>query len=99
VIGVIGGLGIAYDECCPPGGAAGETAVVLLHAGVADRRMRDHRFRALARHHRVIRYDRPGHGASRDPGPRQCPHEDLLAVLDALAVRRAVLAGCSMGGA
>jgi pimeloyl-ACP methyl ester carboxylesterase len=52
--------------------------------------------------HRVIAYDARGHGAS---GAAGAPDEygypwlerDLLAVLDALAVERAVLAGISMG--
>lgn len=99
---MIESCGIAYDEAGPmakPAGSDDRPAVVLVHAGVADRRMWEHQFRALAAEHRVIRYDWRGHGESRDPGPETCHHEDLLAVLDALEVRRAVLVGCSMGGA
>ncbi|MFG3437452.1 alpha/beta fold hydrolase [Nonomuraea sp. NPDC047897] len=99
---MIDSLGIAYDLAGPVVEAAGpgdRPAVVLLHAGVADRRMWEHQFRALSAGHRVIRYDRRGHGESRDAGPRVCHHEDLLAVLDALGVRRAALVGSSMGGA
>ncbi|MDF2709722.1 MAG: alpha/beta fold hydrolase [Nonomuraea muscovyensis] len=94
---MIESCGIAYDEAGRATGACAD-AVVLVHAGVADRRMWEHQFRTLAREHRVIRYDWRGHGESRDPGPEVCHHEDLLAVLDALQVRRAVLVGCSMGG-
>ncbi|MBN6054891.1 alpha/beta fold hydrolase [Nonomuraea sp. RK-328] len=92
---MIEGLGIACDVAGP----AGDEAVVLVHAGVADRRMWEHQFRALSARWRVARYDWRGHGESADPVGEVCHHEDLLAVLDALGVRRAVLAGCSMGGA
>ncbi|MBF8194407.1 alpha/beta hydrolase [Nonomuraea sp. K274] len=92
----VGGVKIAYDEAGPrePAGT-----VVLLHAGVADRRMWEHQFRALAERYRVIRYDRRGEGESGDAAGEVCHHEDLLAALDALRVERAVLAGSSMGGA
>ncbi|MEV0195235.1 alpha/beta fold hydrolase [Nonomuraea sp. NPDC050691] len=92
---MIEGLGIACDVAGP----AGDEAVVFVHAGVADRRMWEHQFRALSARWRVVRYDWRGQGESADPVGEVCHHEDLLAVLDALGVRRAVLAGCSMGGA
>ncbi|MEU8249716.1 alpha/beta fold hydrolase [Nonomuraea sp. NPDC048916] len=92
---MIDDLRIAYDQAGPDD----DVAVVFSHAGVADRRMWEHQFQALSRRHRVIRYDWRGHGESGDPGERVCHHEDLLAVLDALGVRRAALVGCSMGGA
>ncbi|SEP52482.1 Pimeloyl-ACP methyl ester carboxylesterase [Amycolatopsis saalfeldensis] len=87
------GARFGYDE-------AGEgPAVVLLHAGLADRRMWDHQFTALAESHRVIRYDRRGHGESDDPEGTVSHHRDLLAVMDALGVEEAALVGSSMGGA
>ncbi|WP_329062682.1 alpha/beta fold hydrolase [Amycolatopsis sp. NBC_01480] len=87
------GARFGYDE-------AGEgPAVVLLHAGLADRRMWDHQFTALAEHHRVIRYDRRGHGESDGPEGTVSHHRDLLAVMDALGVDEAALVGSSMGGA
>ncbi|HEY3710764.1 MAG TPA: alpha/beta fold hydrolase [Amycolatopsis sp.] len=87
------GVRFGYDE-------AGEgPAVVLLHAGLADRRMWDHQFTALAEDHRVIRYDRRGHGESDDPEGTVSHHRDLLAVMDALGVDKAALVGASMGGA
>src|SRR5437868_8132030 len=52
--------------------------------------------------HRVIAYDARGHGAS-SPAPNRSAYayedlgRDLEAVLDALGVERAVLAGASMG--
>ncbi|SFC45941.1 alpha/beta fold hydrolase [Streptomyces aidingensis] len=82
-----------YDEA-----GDGEPAVVLVHAGIADRRMWEHQFRALSGRHRVIRYDWRGYGESARPAGPFAHHEDLLAVLDGLKVSRAVLAGSSMGG-
>lgn len=73
--------------------------VVLVHAGLADRRMWDHQFADLSRDHRVIRYDWRGYGESSDLTDEVAHHEDLLALLDALDVDRATLVGASMGGA
>jgi pimeloyl-ACP methyl ester carboxylesterase len=86
------------------GEQAGEgTAIVLLHGLTATRHYVVMGSRALQRSgHRVIAYDARGHGASSPaPGSSQYGYElladDLLGVLDALAVQRAVLAGASMG--
>ncbi|MBA2891137.1 alpha/beta fold hydrolase [Nonomuraea soli] len=73
-------------------------AVVLVHAGIADRRMWRHQVAHLAPTHRVITYDWRGHGDSDDPHGPVTHHLDLLTVMDALGVEQAVLAGCSMGG-
>jgi pimeloyl-ACP methyl ester carboxylesterase len=77
--------------------------VVLLHGLTATRRYVVMGSRTLQRSgHRVIAYDARGHGrsgpaAEGDYGyPRLAA--DLGAVLDAAGVRRAVLAGASMGG-
>jgi 3-oxoadipate enol-lactonase len=72
--------------------------VVLLHSGVADSAMWDEVAAALAPAHTVIRYDRRGFGASPPPRADYSPLDDLLAVLDACAVRRAAVAGSSAGG-
>lgn len=72
--------------------------VVLVHAGIADRRMWEPLVPALARRHRVIRYDWRGYGESGLPPGPFAHHADLLALLDALEVERAALVGCSMGG-
>ncbi|GGS72478.1 alpha/beta hydrolase [Planobispora rosea] len=90
------GVRLAYDEAGK--GSPGTPAVVFVHAGIADRRMWDHQFRALSASHRVIRYDWRGYGESGDAEGEFAHHEDLLALLDALRVERAVLVGCSMGG-
>lgn len=77
--------------------------VVLLHGLTATRRYVVMGSSALERSgHRVISYDARGHGRS-SPAPSSGAYTyseqalDLEAVLDGLGVRRAVLAGASMG--
>lgn len=79
------------------------TPVVLLHGLTATRRYVVMGSRRLQRAgHRVVTYDARGHGAS-SPAPRPADYgydllaADLRAVLDALRIERAVLAGASMG--
>ena len=73
--------------------------MVLAHAGLADRRMWKHQVQALRERHRVICYDWRGYGESGDAAGEVARHEDLLALMDALAVDQAALIGCSYGGA
>jgi pimeloyl-ACP methyl ester carboxylesterase len=83
---------------------AGEgVPVVLLHGLTATRRYVVMGSRTLERSgHRVIAYDARGHGAS-TPAPDRLAYgyellaDDLEALLDALEIERAVLAGASMG--
>ena len=92
-----GGLELAGDE-------SGEgIPVVLLHGLTATRRYVVMGSRALERSgHRVIAYDARGHGRS-SPAPSRDAYtygdlgRDLIAVLDARGIERAVLAGASMG--
>ncbi len=91
------GVRLATEE-----GGAG-TPVVLLHGLTATRRYVVMGSKSLERSgHRVIAYDARGHGASSPaPEPGAYGYEqltvDLVAVLDAAGVERAVLAGSSMG--
>lgn len=71
--------------------------LVLVHAGIADRRMWDEQFHTLARHYRVIRYDRRGFGETEADGRPYSHHRDLHNLLEFLGVERAHLAGCSQG--
>ncbi len=73
------------------------TPVVLLHAGVADRRA----WREVAPRLSTpaIAYDRRGFGESPATPPPYTHLEDLVAVLDAVAEGPVWLAGNSMGGA
>jgi pimeloyl-ACP methyl ester carboxylesterase len=83
---------------------AGEGApVVLLHGLTATHRYVVMGSRALERGgHRVIAYDARGHGRS-DPAPAADAYgyeelaNDLVRIMDERGVRRAVLAGASMG--
>ncbi len=72
--------------------------LVLLHAGVADRRMWEQQIPAFAASFRVISYDLRGYGNSSLPDEPFAPHDDLLAVLDGLGIGRAHILGISMGG-
>lgn len=73
--------------------------VVLLHAGVADRRMWRGQLSALAPNFRVAAYDRRGFGRTGHAEEAYSHVADLLAVLDAVAPGRpAILVGCSQGG-
>jgi pimeloyl-ACP methyl ester carboxylesterase len=89
----VNGVRLAYDD-----GGSGP-AIVFSHAGIADRRLWDHQFRHLAATHRVVRYDWRGYGGSGDAEGAISHSDDLLGLLDALEIDRAVLVGCSMGGA
>jgi pimeloyl-ACP methyl ester carboxylesterase len=72
-------------------------ALVLVHAGIADHTMWDPHLAALARRRRVLRYDLRGFGKSvTDPTPFR-NGDDLLALLDHLAIERAALVGVSYG--
>ncbi len=74
------------------------TPLVLLHAGIANSRMWDAQFEALAQHYRVIRYDLRGYGQTTAPAQPYSHHDDLRALLDQLGVERAILIGSSNGG-
>jgi pimeloyl-ACP methyl ester carboxylesterase len=93
------GVRLSVAEAGEPGGIP----VVLLHGLTATRRYVVMGSNLLARGgHRVVAYDARGHGRS-SPAPRPDAYGypelagDLRAVLDALAIERAVLAGASMG--
>ena len=78
------------------------SAIVLLHGLSATRRYVVMGSRSLQRAgHRVLAYDARGHGRSDAAPDRAYGYEhlaaDLLAVLDAAGVERALLAGASMG--
>ena len=79
------------------------TPVVLLHGLTASQRYVVMGSNSLQRGgHRVLSYDSRGHGcSSQAPGPGAYSYPDLcadlVAVLEALAIDRAVLAGVSMG--
>jgi 3-oxoadipate enol-lactonase len=75
-------------------------AVVLVHGYGLDMRMWDAQLEALAARFRVVRYDCRGFGASGpfDPAVPYTHADDLIALLDHLAITDAALAGLSFGG-
>lgn len=74
------------------------TAVVLLHAGVANMGMWEAQMDAFAEKHRVVRYDLRGWGKSALVPGEFSAHEDLRALLVHLGIEQAALVGCSWGG-
>ena len=92
------------DGCLGPmlsferSGPTGSTPILLLHAGIADRRMWDSIWPTLTAARDVVRVDLRGFGESteRPDGPWS-PRADVLATLDALGVERAHVVGCSLG--
>ncbi len=73
--------------------------VLLLHAGLMDRRMWDAQWPALSERFTAIRFDARGFGASADPTGPWSLHDDALEVLDSAGFEKAALVGVSMGGA
>lgn len=87
----VNGAAIAYDVTGsgPP--------LLLLHAGLGDRRMWDEQIPAFAEHFTVIRYDARGFGDTVMPPAPYSPAADAIALLDHLGIARAHLVGVSMG--
>ena len=73
--------------------------VLLIHAGVTDRRSWQHVVKRLAPHHRCIAYDMRGYGETQyEHQDGWSPVADAVAVLDAAGVGEAVVVASSMGG-
>lgn len=82
-------------------GPADAPVVVLSNSLGATRGMWDPQVPAVAERFRVVTYDTRGHGESPAPaGPYRLDDlvDDVVALLDALGVRRAHVAGLSLGG-
>ena len=82
-------------------GDAAAWPIVLIHGFPFSRAQWDPQIEALAAHHRVVRYDLRGHGASPiGPGPLMIEFlvDDLVELLDHLEIERATICGLSMGG-
>lgn len=72
--------------------------VLLLHSGVCDRRMWDPQWPALSERFRVVRPDLRGFGETPLTPGRFSHADDVAAVLDHLAIDRAIIVGSSFGG-
>jgi pimeloyl-ACP methyl ester carboxylesterase len=85
---------VGYTESA---GSSETTPLVLLHGGGVDGRMWRPQLSAFPGR-RVVAPDARAHGASSDaPAPYRLA-DDVVDLLDALGIERAVLAGISMGG-
>jgi 3-oxoadipate enol-lactonase len=88
--------GIVYDRAGP----RGDLPVILLHAGVADRRMWDPIWSALAVERDVVRLDLRGFGESTTrPRGMLSPVDDVLDTLAEVGIDRSHLVGASFGAA
>ena len=86
---------LAYESTGVEGGAD----VLLIHAGVNDRRSWRYVVERLSPRHRCVAFDVRGFGETtyeREDG--WSPVTDALAVLDAAGFEQAVVIACSMGG-
>ncbi|MEO3742535.1 alpha/beta hydrolase [Plantactinospora sp. B5E13] len=87
--------GIAYDRSGPPDDGL---PVVLVHAGIADRRMWDPVWGDLAADHTVVRFDLRGFGESTTRPDGVLDHvADVVATLDQLGITQCHLVGASFG--
>jgi len=82
-------------------GNSGAPVLMLSNSLGTDLHMWDDQAGEWAKHFRLVRYDRRGHGKSGvTPGPYSMERlgKDVLAILDALKIEKANWCGVSMGG-
>jgi 3-oxoadipate enol-lactonase len=96
---------IKADDGCPiyveVAGREDAPALMLSNSLGTNLHMWDDQADEFARHFRIVRYDRRGHGLSGVPqGPYSMERlgRDVLSVLDALGIRKSNWCGLSMGG-
>jgi 3-oxoadipate enol-lactonase len=96
---------IKADDGCPiyveVAGSESAPALMLSNSLGTNLHMWDDQAGELAKHFRLIRYDRRGHGQSGVPqGPYSMERfgRDVIAVLDALNIEKTSWCGLSMGG-
>jgi pimeloyl-ACP methyl ester carboxylesterase len=90
-----GGSRIWYQEC---GSSTSATSVVLLHDGLTHSVTWDDVWQPLCSKYHVVRYDRRGYGRSEPSNASFVPEDDLLEIMHAVHMDRAVLVGNSSGG-
>jgi 3-oxoadipate enol-lactonase len=92
----VNGIDLAYDDS-----GSGETPVIFLHGFPFNRHIWDPQVNGLTDSFRVISYDMRGYGYS-GKGESEFSIDlfasDLLGLMDALQIKRAVGCGLSMGG-
>jgi pimeloyl-ACP methyl ester carboxylesterase len=73
--------------------------LVLVHAGIADSRMWNEQFDYFAERFKVVRYDLRGYGKTAMVAGDYAHRGDLYELLKFLGIEKAILLGCSIGGA
>jgi pimeloyl-ACP methyl ester carboxylesterase len=96
------GVRIHYEVHGPENGGTGST-ILLSHGYSSTSRMWDGQVAALKDRYRVVVWDMRGHGESDYPTDQSLYSEaltvgDMLALLDAVGARKAIVAGLSLGG-
>jgi pimeloyl-ACP methyl ester carboxylesterase len=87
-------------QVLPHDEAGNGPAVILLHAGIADRTMwREHLDPLAEAGYRAVALDLSGFGEAGVTAGEQAPWIDVLATMDALEIHDAILVGNSLGGA
>lgn len=85
---------IAYDRSGP----CGDLPVVLIHAGIADRRMWDAQWSTLTAEHDAVKLDLRGYGEFTEHPRGAFSHvDDVLETLSGLGIGRCHLVGASFG--
>src|ERR1700719_981653 len=82
-------------------GPEGAPWLILSNSLMTNLSMWDEQVTALKDRYRILRYDQRGHGGTDAPaGPYNFDllAADVIALMDALAIKRAHFAGISMGG-
>lgn len=82
-------------------GSADHPLIVLTHGAMLDHGMFDAQLPVLREQFRVLTWDVRGHGLSQPLGTEfslKAAADDLLAILDAVGVEKAIFVGHSMGG-
>ncbi|TFG88215.1 MAG: alpha/beta hydrolase [Candidatus Atribacteria bacterium] len=79
--------------------AGSGSVIVLIHDGLLPHNVWDDQFFLFSKSHRVIRYDRRGHGKSSPATGSYTDLDDLADLFTELKIDSASLIGCSSGGA
>jgi pimeloyl-ACP methyl ester carboxylesterase len=90
-----GAASLAYDI---DGESDASTDLLLIHAGVTDRRSWRLLIDAVGSGRRIVAYDQRHYGETVYEPEVHARHDDALAVMDAAGMQRPVVIGASMGG-
>jgi pimeloyl-ACP methyl ester carboxylesterase len=92
-----------YYEVHEPREEGQEETILLTHGFSSSSHMWEPNLNALTQRHRVVTWDLRGHGKSDYPADLQQYREalavdDMVALLDTIGARRAIIGGLSLGG-